>query len=133
MTRRSDVQRPAAGQLNAGGNRVDVRHTVVVTVQDSAGGVLVGLQARERSRLPLLDDLSDLGGRGVILRCPGDDATGVAPLVGARVCDLGDHAGVAAQHRDLGTAFAVVVTLLEEIANGGDGAPLAMAQKFDMH
>ncbi len=133
MPWRGNVQCPPGGQLDTGGQRVDVRCAVGGAVQNRAGGVLVGLQARECSRLPLLDDLGDLGGRGVVLGCPRDDAGCIAPLVRTGICHLGDQVWIAAQHRDLSPPVTVVVTLLKQVAHRAGGAALAMAQKFDMH
>jgi len=130
---RRNVECLSRGQLDTRGDGVDVRRASGVAVKDSAGGVLVGLQASKRRSLPVLDDRLDLVVARFVVRRPRDDPTGVAPLMRAAVGDLGDQERIAAQYGGLGAAFAVVVTLLEEIANGGGGAPLAMAQKFDMH
>lgn len=133
MARWGDVERPPAGQLDAGGDRMDVRRPVVVAVQHRAGGVLVGLQAGKRRGLPLLEDLSDLVGGGLVLGRPRDDPAGVAPLVRAAVGDLGNHAGVAAQHRDLGSRLVFVVVAAQQVAHGAGGAALAVLQELDMH
>nr|WP_262488975.1 hypothetical protein [Halomonas sp. ANAO-440] len=112
---------------------MDMRRAIIVAVQHRTGGVLVGLQARECRGLPLLEDGLDLGGRGVVLGRPGDDAGGVAPLVRTAVGDLGDQVRVAAQHGDLGSPIAVMVMLLEQIAHRTGGAALTMAEKFQVH
>lgn len=133
MTRWGDIQRSARGQLHAGGQRVDVHRAVVVTVQHGTGGVLVGIEASERRRLPILDDLLDLFGGRLVIGCPCDDARRVAPLVGAGVSDLGDQERVAPQHRHFGADLSSVVVLLEQIPHGTAGAALAVGQKLYVH
>lgn len=129
----SDVQRLAGGQLDARRERVNVRGTVIVTVQDGTAGVLVGVEAGKRRGLPLLDDLLDLLRGGLILRRPRDNARGIAPLVWAGISDLGDQVRITAQDRDLGAFLALVVALLEQIPHGTTGAALAMGQKLYVH
>ncbi|EWH02007.1 hypothetical protein Q427_11110 [Halomonas sp. BC04] len=133
MARRRDIERPPGGQLDTGGQRMDMGGAVVITMQHRAGGVLVGLQTGERCAFPVLEDSLDLGNGGVVLRRPGDHPAGIAPPVRTGVGHLGDQVRIAAQHRDLGTAFAVMVMLLEEIPHRAGGASLAVAEKFQVH
>lgn len=133
MARWGDVERLPAAQLDAGGQRVDVYPAIRFAVQHRAAGVLIGIEARERRRLPIVDDLVDLlRGRGVV-RCPGDDAGRVAPLVRAGVGHLSDEMRVAAQHRDLLASLAVVVVAAQQVAHGTASAALPVSEKPDMH
>lgn len=129
----SDVERLSRGQLDARGDRMDVRGAVVVTVQHRAGGVLVGGETRECRVFPLFYNGIYLVRSGVVVRCPSDHPAGVAPLVGGGIRHLGDQVRIPAQHGDLGPHLARVVVLLQEITHRAGGAPLTMAQKFDMH
>jgi len=133
MPWRGDVQRPPGGQLDASGERVDVRSAVVVTMQYGTAGILVGVEAGERSGLPLLENLSDLVGSRLVLGRPRDDAARIAPLVRTRVRHQGDQVRVAPQHRHLGTSLALVVALLKQITYRATCRALAMAQELDVH
>ena len=128
-----NIERPPGGQFDAGGQGVDVGGAIIVTVQHGTSGVLIRLQASERRGLPLLEDLSDLVGGGLVLGRPSDDAARVAPLVWAAVRDLGDQVRITAQYRHLGTALALVVALLEQIAHRAARGPLPVAQELDVH
>lgn len=112
---------------------MNVRGTVVVTVQHGTAGVLVGVEAGKRRGLPLLDDLLDLLRGGLVLGRPRDDAGRIAPLVRTGIGDLGDQVRVAAQDRDLGAFLALVVARLEQIPHGTAGAALAVGQKLYVH
>lgn len=128
-----DVQRLAGSQLDARRQRVNVRGTVIVTVQDGTAGVLIGVEAGKRRGLPLLDDLLDLLRGGLVLGRPRDNARGIAPLVWAGVGDLGNQVRITAQDRDLGAFLALVVARLEQIPHSTTGAALAMGQKLYVH
>jgi hypothetical protein len=128
-----DVQRSPGGQLDAGGQGVDVGSAVVLAVQHGAGGVLIGIQPCKRRGLPLLDDLFDLLRRRLVVGCPGDDAGRIAPLVGAGVGHLGHHVRVTAQYRHLGAFLASMVMAAQQVANGTACAALPMSQKLYVH
>lgn len=133
VPRRCDVQRFAAAQFNASGQRVNVRGTVIVTVQDGTAGVLIGVEAGKRGSLPLLDDLLDLLRGGLVVGCPGDDAGRITPLVGAGVGHLGDHVRVATQYRHFGAFLASMVVTAQQVAHGTACAALPVAQELYVH
>lgn len=133
VPRRCDVQRPPGAQFNASGQRMNVCGAIVVSVQNRARCVLIGIEAGKRRGFPLLDDLLDLLRGGLVLGRPRDNAGRIAPLVRAGVGDLGDQVRITAQDRDLGAFLTLVVARLEQIPHGTAGAALAMGQKLYVH
>lgn len=128
-----DIQRPPGGQLDAGGQGVDVGSAVVLAVQHGACRVLVSIQPGKRRGFPLLDDLFDLLRRRLVVGCPGDDAGRITPLVGAGVGHLGDHVRVATQYRHLGAFLASMVVTAQQVAHGTACAALPVAQELYVH
>lgn len=85
MARWGDVQRLARRQLNTGGQRVNMGRAVLLSVQNRACRVLVGIEAGKRGALKILHNLVNLLGGRVVLWRPGDNARRIAPLVRAGV------------------------------------------------
>ena len=110
MARWGDVQRLACRQLNTGGQRVNMGRSVLLSVQNRACRVLVGIEAGKCGALKILHDLVDLFRSRVVLRRPGDNARRITPLVRAGVGDLSHQMRVATQYRHLGAFLTVMVT-----------------------
>lgn len=103
MTRGRDIQRFAGFELDSRSEGMNVGRSIIITVQDGTTRVLVGIEANESGRFPILNHSLNLGrGRGVV-RCPADNAAGVAPLVRRGVRDFSDHVRIATQYRNLGS------------------------------
>lgn len=85
MARWGDVQRLTCRQLNTSGQRVNMGRSVLLSVQNRACRVLVGIEASKRDALKILHDLVNLLRGRVVLRRPGDNARRIAPLVRAGV------------------------------------------------
>lgn len=133
MTGGRDIQRFTATQLNASSQRVNMGRAVLISVKYGAAGVLIGLKSSERGSLPFLDDLMNLRVSRGITGSPGDHAAGVAPLMPAAICDLGNHCGVTAQHRHFGALLASVIMAAQQVANGTACTPLAVLQELNVH
>lgn len=133
MARGGDVQCLATGQLYPGGQRMDVRRAVCLSVQHSTCRVLVTVEASKGHALEVVDHLLDLLGGWVVLRCPRDDTGCIPPLVRAAVGHLGHQMRVATHYRDFFAALAVVVFLSQQVTNSTASAALAVSEKLDMH
>eukprot|EP00952_Eustigmatos_sp_NYUAD-ZCMA_P014244 55748-Eustigmatos_ZCMA.PRE.3 len=133
MTRGRDIQRLAGFELDSRSEGVDMRCSIIITVQNGTTRVLVGIEASESGRFPILNHSLNLGGGRVVVRCPADNAAGISPLMRSGVGYLGDHRGIAAQYRYLGSHLAVMVVFLEQITNSPGGTALAVTQEFDVH
>jgi len=74
VARWGDVQRLARRQLDTGGQRVDMGCSVLLSVQNRARRVLVGIEASKRGALKIPHNLVNLLGGRIVLRRPGDNA-----------------------------------------------------------
>ena len=137
MTRRRYVQRLPGHEIHPGCDGMDMHTAALLPMQHGGKGVAVGLQARERQLLPIVQDSADLlVGRG-FLRCPADHAAGVGAGKVQAIRHGGHGMGIAPQYLHIGPVFTLVVVVSQQVRHGTAATAalyrLAVTGEFMVH
>jgi hypothetical protein len=117
-TRRRDVHRPTADQLDPGRDDVDVSGSVVISVKDRAPGVLIRIKSRKGCTLKLIECVVYLRIGWVVVGVPGNHARGVSIDSRQGVNEPANLRRIAAKHPNVRPHLALAVALAHQVTDG---------------